>query len=69
MASEKTKGETEVAVFLRFLEVSQLPINRESVEKRSPPSQTYCVSTNRKGRSRLNSLKCAIRGSQNQLQR
>jgi len=37
MASEKTKGETEITVFLRFLEVSQLPINRESVEKRSPP--------------------------------
>jgi hypothetical protein len=37
MASENAKGETEVAVFLRFLDASQLPINRDSVEKRSPP--------------------------------
>lgn len=37
MASEHTKGETEVAVFLRFLEASQLPIDLNSVEKRSPP--------------------------------
>lgn len=37
MASELAKGETEVAVFLRFLEASHLPIDRTSVEKRSPP--------------------------------
>jgi hypothetical protein len=37
MASELAKGETEVAVFLRFLEASRLPIDRTSVEKRSPP--------------------------------
>lgn len=37
MASEHVKGETEVAVFMRFLEVSQLSIDRNSVEKRSPP--------------------------------
>jgi hypothetical protein len=37
MASEYAKGETEVAVFMRFLEASQLPIDRNSVEKRSPP--------------------------------
>jgi hypothetical protein len=37
MASELVKGETEVAVFLRFLEASHLPIYRNSVEKRFPP--------------------------------
>ncbi len=37
MTSELTKGEMEVAVFLRFLEASHLPIDRNSVEKRSPP--------------------------------
>jgi len=37
MASELVKGETEVAVFLRFLEASHLPIYRKSVEKRFPP--------------------------------
>lgn len=37
MASEHVKGITEVAVFLRFLEASQLPIDWDSVEKRSPP--------------------------------
>jgi hypothetical protein len=37
MASELVKGETEVAVFLRFLEASHLPIDPNSVEKRSPP--------------------------------
>ena len=37
MASEYEKGEREVAVFLRFLEASQLPIDPGSVEKRSPP--------------------------------
>ena len=37
MASEKIKGETEVAVFLRFLVASQLSIDPTSVEKRSPP--------------------------------
>ena len=37
MASELAKGETEVAVFLRFLEASHLPIDRISVEKRSFP--------------------------------
>jgi hypothetical protein len=37
MASELAKGEMEVAVFLRFLEASHLPIDRNSVEKRSPP--------------------------------
>jgi len=37
MASELAKGEAEVAVFLRFLEASRLPIDRTSVEKRSPP--------------------------------
>lgn len=37
MASEHTKGEAEVAVFMRFLEASELPIDRNSVEKRSPP--------------------------------
>ena len=37
MATELVKGETEVAVFLRFLEASHLPIYRNSVEKRFPP--------------------------------
>jgi len=37
MATELVKGETEVAVFLRFLEASHLPIYRKSVEKRFPP--------------------------------
>lgn len=37
MASEHVKGEAEVAVFLRFLEASHWPIDRDSVEKRSPP--------------------------------
>jgi hypothetical protein len=37
MASEFAKGEAEVAVFLRFLEASRLPIDRNSIEKRSPP--------------------------------
>jgi hypothetical protein len=37
MASELAKGEAEVAVFLRFLEASRLPIDRNSIEKRSPP--------------------------------
>lgn len=37
MASENIKGETEVAVFLRFLAASQLPIDPTSVEKHSPP--------------------------------
>ena len=37
MASELVKGETEVAVFMRFLEASHLPIYRKSVEKRFPP--------------------------------
>lgn len=37
MASELAKGEAEVAVFLHFLEASRLPIDRTSVEKRSPP--------------------------------
>ena len=37
MTSELTKGEMEVGVFLRFLEASHLPIDRNSVEKRSPP--------------------------------
>lgn len=37
MASEHVKGETEVAVFMRFLEASQLPIDPGSIEKRSPP--------------------------------
>jgi len=37
MASELVKGETEVAVFLRFLEASHLPIYWNSLEKRFPP--------------------------------
>lgn len=37
MASEHAKGEEEVAVFMRFLAASQLPIDRKSVEKRFPP--------------------------------
>lgn len=37
MTSEHEKGEHEIAVFLRFLEASQLPIDPNSVEKRSPP--------------------------------
>lgn len=37
MASEKEKGEEEVAIFLRFLEASDLPIDRSSIEKRPPP--------------------------------
>lgn len=37
MASEHTKGQIEIDVFLRFLELSQLPIDRNSVEKRFPP--------------------------------
>ena len=37
MASELAKGKIEVAVFLRFLEASHLLIDRNSVEKRSPP--------------------------------
>ena len=37
MSSEYAKGEHEKAIFLRFLEASQLPIFRDSVEKRAPP--------------------------------
>lgn len=37
MGSEKEKGEEEVAIFLRFLEASDLPIDRSSIEKRPPP--------------------------------
>jgi hypothetical protein len=37
MTPEHVKGERELAVFLRFLEASRLPIDRNSVEKRSPP--------------------------------
>lgn len=37
MVSEHAKGKIEVAVFMRFLEASQLPIDPASVEKRSPP--------------------------------
>jgi len=37
MASEQAKGQTEVDVFLRFLELSQLKIDPDSIEKRSPP--------------------------------
>lgn len=37
MASENIKGEIEVAVFKRFLVASQLSIDPDSVEKRSPP--------------------------------
>lgn len=37
MASEHAKGEKEVAVFMRFLEASRLPIDPSSIEKRSPP--------------------------------
>lgn len=37
MASEREKGEAEVALFLRFLEASNLPIDRSSIEKRAPP--------------------------------
>ena len=37
MTSEHTKGEHEMTVFRRFLEASQLPIDPNSVEKRSPP--------------------------------
>ena len=37
MTSEHVKGEREMTVFLRFLEASKLPIDRNSVEKRFPP--------------------------------
>jgi hypothetical protein len=37
MASELAKGKIEVAVFLRFLDASHSPLDRNSVEKRSPP--------------------------------
>jgi hypothetical protein len=37
MASERKKGEAEVALFLRFLDASNLPIDRSSIEKRPPP--------------------------------
>lgn len=37
MTTELAKKEMDVAVFLRFLEASGLPIDRNSVEKRSPP--------------------------------
>jgi hypothetical protein len=37
MASEYDKGEVETEVFSRFLELSGLPIDPSSVEKRLPP--------------------------------
>lgn len=37
MASEREKGEAEVALFPRFLEALGLPIDRSSIEKRAPP--------------------------------
>jgi hypothetical protein len=37
MASEGEKGKAEVAIFLRFLEASEFPIDRSSIEKRTPP--------------------------------
>lgn len=37
MASEQSKGEREIAVFLRFLAKSQLPVDPESVQKRTWP--------------------------------
>lgn len=37
MTSENSKGEAEVAVFMRFLEASQLPIIQATVEKHFPP--------------------------------
>jgi len=37
MASEDTKGQVEIAVFQRFIEASNLPINPDTVEKRLPP--------------------------------
>jgi len=37
MTSERQKGKREMAVFPRFLETSHLPIDPDSVEKRSPP--------------------------------
>lgn len=37
MASEGKQGEAEVALYLRFLETSNLPIDRSSIEKRTPP--------------------------------
>lgn len=37
MASEIEKGEVEVALFLRFIEASNLSIDRSSIEKRHPP--------------------------------
>lgn len=37
MVSEREKGQAEVVLFLRFLEASNLPIDRSSIEKRAPP--------------------------------
>lgn len=37
MASEHDKGEVETEVFRRFLELSGLPIDPSSIEKRLPP--------------------------------
>ncbi len=37
MASEHDKGEVEIEVFRRFLELSGLPIDSSSIEKRLPP--------------------------------
>ena len=68
MASELAKGKTEVAVFLRFLEASHLPIDRNSVEKRFPPEpDILCthqirrgsrIRTRRNVRSAIGKLNC-----------
>jgi hypothetical protein len=68
MASELAKGEAEVAVFLRFLEASCLPIDRNSIEKRSPPEPDILCMHQSEGAVAFE-LKCAIRDWQDQLPR
>jgi uncharacterized protein YjhX (UPF0386 family) len=64
LASELAKGKTEVAVFLRFLDASHLPIDRNSVEKRSPPEPDILCTHQSEGGSRIRArrnARCAIR--------
>lgn len=50
MTSEHDKGTRELAIFRQFLEVSRLPVDHTSIEKRLPPEpDIFCVHSQRGG--------------------
>lgn len=49
MRTEQDKGDREREIFLKFLKLSRLPFNSETIEKRNPPEPDILCEHNEEG--------------------